>query len=115
MPAAVIASPPFRARMRETRKFLVEVKAIHVYHQLLIDLEQIVFPNLATFPFIGKLWLDGKVQSTEALMAIAKLPRDADRGLRQYVHGDFTLLYAASADTIHLVSIRHHRESTFIP
>ncbi len=48
-------------------------------------------------------------------MAMARLPRDAEEKLRQYIHGDFMLLYAVSTDAIHLVSIRHHRESTFIP
>jgi ParE toxin of type II toxin-antitoxin system, parDE len=115
MPAAIIGSPPFRARMREIRQFLVEVEAVPVYHQLLVDLEQVVFPNLAAFPLIGQPWLDGKVQSTEALMAMARLPRDAEQRLRQYIHGDFTLLYAVAADAIHLVTIRHHKESTFIP
>jgi hypothetical protein len=115
MPAAIIGSPPFRARMREIRLFLIEIEAIQVYDRLLEDLEHIIFPNLRAFPLIGKLYLDGPVRSTEALMAVAKLPLDASGRLRQYAHGDFTILYSVATDAIHLVSIRHHKESTFIP
>ncbi len=57
---AILGSPPFRARMREIRQFLVDLDAIQVYEQLLDDLDQIVFPNLRTFPLIGRIWLDGK-------------------------------------------------------
>jgi hypothetical protein len=115
MPAAIIGSSKFRTRMREIRQFLIQLQAIQVYDQLLDELGQIVFPNLSTFPLIGKLYLDDQQQSTESLMSVAKLPRDADRRLRQYIHGDFTILYAVAADAVHLVSIRHHKESTFNP
>jgi hypothetical protein len=115
MPIAIIGSPPFRTRMREIRQFLVELGAVQAYDRLRDDMPHIIFPTLRTFPLIGKLHLDGAARSTEALMAMAKLPRDAAGRLRQYVHGDFTILYSAAADAIHLVSIRHHQESTFIP
>ncbi len=115
MQRAIIDSPQFRKRMREIRQFMLELEEIQVYDRLLDDLRHVVYPNLGAFPLIGKLYLDGKVQSTEALMALARLPRDANQKLRQYSHGDFTLLYAVSTDAIHLVSIRHHKESTFIP
>jgi hypothetical protein len=115
MPFAIIGSPPFRARMREIRQFLVELEAVQVYDRLLDDMQHIIFPNLRTFPLIGKLCLDGAARSTEALMVMAKLPRDAGGRLRQYVHGDFTILYSVAGDAIHLISMRHHKESTFIP
>lgn len=115
MPVAIIGSPPFRARLRAIHLFLDEIGAAHRYEQLLDDMEQVVFPNIRSFPLIGRPYLDDEVRSTEALMALARLPREAKQQLRQYVHGDFTVLYAATPEAIHLVSIRHHRESTFIP
>ena len=48
-------------------------------------------------------------------MAIAKLPKDAVHSLRRYVHDEFLILYVDLPDSIQLVSIRHHRESTFNP
>lgn len=101
--------------MREISRFVLKQEAVQTYDRLLDDLEHVIYPNLRAFPHIGKPYLEGPVQSTEALMATAKLPRNAAHTLRQYVHDDFVILYTVLPDSIHLISIRHHRESTFNP
>ena len=39
----------------------------------------------------------------------------AANALREYLHGDYLLLYAAmeATDTVYVLSIRHHRQLTF--
>jgi ParE toxin of type II toxin-antitoxin system, parDE len=108
-------SAPYVARMAQIAAFLKEADASPVYRRLLDDISGIVIPNLNAFPLLGKPYFEGPVQSTEALMATAKLPRDANKLLRKYIHDDFVILYAVLPDAIHLISIRHHRESTFNP
>jgi plasmid stabilization system protein ParE len=112
---AIKSSSLFKSRMRQIRTFLVSLDAVQVYDRLLDELEHTIYPNLQDFPLLGKPYLEGPVQSTEALMATAKLPRNAGQILRKYVHDDFVILYAVLPDAIHLISIRHHRESTFNP
>ena len=54
-------------------------------------------------------------QSAEALAQLAALPAGAVSALREYLHGDYLMLYTAlDADvTVYLLSIRHHRQLSF--
>jgi plasmid stabilization system protein ParE len=111
----VVATDSFWAGMSRIGEFLVSAEAGHRYESLLDDFDQIIVPNLGAFPQIGKPYIGDTQQSTEALMAVAKLPRDARSNLRQYVHDDYSILYVLGPELIHIVAIRHHKESTFIP
>ena len=115
MTLAVVASAPFRSRLLAIRQFLLGSDAGHLYETLLDDLQITVLPNLRRFPLLGRPYPDEPLQSTESLAAIARLPRDAVHTLRLYVHADYLILYAALTDSIHLLSIRHHREASFQP
>ena len=72
-------------------------------------------PNLRRFLRIGRRYLANPPQSAEALAQLAGLPAGAPDALREYLHGDYLMLYAAmEADaTVHLLSIRHHRQLSF--
>ncbi len=113
MTRAVVASAPFRSRLLAIRQFLLESDVSHRYETLLDDLQTTVLPNLRRFPLLGRPYPDEPLQSTESLAAMGRLPRDGARAIRVYVHGDYLILYAALPDAIHLLSIRHHRESSF--
>ena len=58
-------------------------------------------------------------QSAEALAQLAALPAGAPDALREYLHGDYLMLYTVvdaspKADaTVYLLSIRHHRQLSF--
>jgi hypothetical protein len=59
------------------------------------------------------------VQSAEALAQLAALPVGAPDALRNYLHGDYLMLYtvveasASTTATVYLLSIRHHRQLSF--
>lgn len=55
-----------------------------------------------------------RLHGVEAFLAEADAADAAD-ALREYVHGDYLMLYCAidSATTVYLLSIRHHRELSF--
>lgn len=95
--------------------FLVEADAGFAFDTLLAELRASVIPNLQRFPRIGRRYLDNPPQSAEALAQLAALPAGAPEALREYLHGDYLMLYAAiEADaTVYLLSIRHHRELSF--
>ena len=105
----------FQERLDAVEAFLLEVGAGPAFDALLADLRVTVIPNLARFPRIGRRYLDKPSQSSEALAQLAALPVGAPAALREYLHGDYLMLYTATdADaTVTLLSIRHHRQLSF--
>lgn len=95
--------------------FLLEADAGFAFDALLAELRATVFPNLSRFPRIGRRYLDNPPQSAEALAQLAALPASAAQALREYLHGDYLMLYTASETSamVYLLSIRHHRQLSF--
>ena len=105
----------FLNRLDAIEAFLVEADAGFAFDKLLAELRATVIPNLKRFPRIGRRYLANPPQSAEALSQLAALPAGAPDALREYLHGDYLILYAAmQADaTVYLLSIRHHRQLSF--
>ena len=105
----------FLERLAAIEAFLTEADAAFAYDRLLDGLRSTVIPNLRRFPRIGRRYLDQPPQSAEALAQLAALPPGAADRLREYLHGDYLILYtvATSGKLVHLLSIRHHRELSF--
>lgn len=95
--------------------FLREADAGLAFDALLAELRASVIPNLNRFPRIGRRYLDNPPQSAEALAQLAALPAGAAQALREYLHGDYLMLYIAleSDATVYLLSIRHHLQLSF--
>lgn len=105
----------FLERMDAVEAFLTEADAAFAFDDLLDELRATVIPNLARFPRIGRRYLANPPQSAEALAQLALLPAGAAGALREYLHGDYLMLYAALdvQATVYLLSIRHHRQLSF--
>ena len=105
----------FLERLDSIEAFLTEAGAGFAFDALLAELRATVIPNLRRFPRIGRRYLARPPQSAEALAQLAALPAGAPDALREYLHVDYLMLYAASeADaTVYLLSIRHHRQLSF--
>lgn len=105
----------FIERLESIETFLAEADAAFAYDALLDELRATVIPNLRHFPRIGRAYLAAPPQSAEALAQLAALPAGAPAALREYLHGDYLILYTVSeaAGTVYLLSIRHHRQLTF--
>lgn len=105
----------FLERLDAIEAFLAEADAGFAYDTLLAELRATVIPNLRRFPRIGRRYLSNLPRSAEALAQLAALPSGAPDALREYLHGDYLMLYAAmEADaTVYLLSIRHHRQLSF--
>jgi plasmid stabilization system protein ParE len=108
-------STSFLARLAAIESFLAEADSTFAYDSLLDELRTAVVPNLGRFPRIGRRYLDQPPQSAEALAQLAALPAGAADRLREYLHGDYLILYtvATPGHLVHLLSIRHHRELSF--
>ena len=99
--------------LNSIESFLAKADAHAAYDDLLVTLREQVVPNLCRFPRIGKRYLDTPPQSVEALDQFARLPGAAADGLRQYLTGDYLILYSLAGSTVYLLSIRHHRQLSF--
>jgi plasmid stabilization system protein ParE len=118
-----VADRPFRVELSASflqgldavEVFLLEADAGLAFDTLLSELRATVVPNLSRFPRIGRCYLDNPPQSAEALAQLAALPVGAPAALREYLHGDYLMLYTvADTDaTVTLLSIRHHRQLSF--
>jgi len=105
----------FLERLAVVESFLSEADAGAAYERLLDELRTTVIPNLRRFPRIGRRYLEQPPQSAEALAMLAALPAETADRLREYLHGDYLILYtvATPGHLVHLLSIRHHRELSF--
>ena len=103
----------FIERLESIETFLAEADAPQAYDKLLDGLRRTVIPNLRRFPRIGRSYLDQPPQSAEAMTQLAALPRGAADALREYLHGDYLILYTLTGSTVFLLSIRHHRQLSF--
>jgi plasmid stabilization system protein ParE len=105
----------FRERLDAIEAFLTEADAAFAFDDLLAELRATVFPNLSRFPRIGRRYLDNPPQSAEAQAQLAALPAGAASALREYLHGDYLMLYTTmdANATVYLLSIRHHRQLSF--
>jgi plasmid stabilization system protein ParE len=105
----------FLQRLESIEAFLSEADAAQAYENLLAELRVTVIPNLRRFPRIGRRYLEQPPQSAEALAQLAALPMGTADALREYLHGDYLMLYVlVEADAaVYLLSIRHHRQLSF--
>lgn len=111
--AQVELATSFVEHLQSIEIFLTEAGAPQAYDKLLDGLRNIVIPNLRSFPRMGRLYLDHPPHSTEALAQLTALPPQALHELREYLHGDYLLLYTVTRNTVYLLSIRHHRQLSF--
>jgi plasmid stabilization system protein ParE len=114
-PYRVELTAGFLDRLAAIEAFLTAADAGQAYDRLLAELRDPVIRNLARFPRIGRRYLDQPPQSAEALAQLAAMAAATPDALRVYVHGDYLILYLCTdaTATVHLLSIRHHRELSF--
>lgn len=114
-PYRIELTASFLERLDSIEAFLGEADASFAFDDLLAGLREKVIPNLRRFPRIGRRYLEQPPQSAEALAQLAALPAGAAEALREYLHGDYLILYAVmeASQTAYLLSIRHHRQLSF--
>ena len=105
----------FLERLESIDAFLLEAAAGFAFDDLLAEIRATVIPNLRRFPRMGRRYLANPPQSAEALALLAAMPAGAPDALREYLHGDYLMLYAAmeSQEKVVLLTIRHHRQLSF--
>ena len=115
---AVKLTAHFERNLEAIEAFLIEADAPQAFDALLEELSGTVIPNLQRFPGMGRPFLERPVRSVEAANAVERLVEqlralDPQGELREYVMTDYLLLYARIRGTVHLLSVRHHRQLSF--
>jgi plasmid stabilization system protein ParE len=104
----------FERNLEAIEAFLDEAGAHQAYDRLLDDLSETLIPNLEHFPAMGRPFLARPVCSVEVANALGRLQAKLRGGeLREYLFADYLVLYAQLDETIHLLSIKHHRQLSF--
>ncbi|WP_437615902.1 type II toxin-antitoxin system RelE/ParE family toxin [Sorangium sp. So ce834] len=113
--AAVRVTENFERNLDDIRRFLEEAELSSAFGDLLDLLFGDVIPSLEVSPQIGFDFLARAPQSVEADARIQALRRrlGPDSSLREYIVGDYLLLYALGGERIHLLAIKHHRQLSF--
>lgn len=109
----------FERNLADIEHFLTDADAPQAFDALLDALLDTVIPNLQRFPGMGRPFLNRTVGSVEASNALNALRTQLEAllaepdGLREYVMDHYLVLYAQIQGTIHLLSIKHHRQLSF--
>ena len=104
----------FEQNLEGIRQFLADNEASQAFDSLLDYLFTTVIPNLERFPAIGVDFMARQTLSLEGRALHERLiARLEDAALREYIFGDYLVLYAVVADKIYLLAIKHHRQLTF--
>jgi len=115
MAVAVRVSANFERNLESIRCFFLEHGAQQGFEGLLDLIFETVVPNLEQFPFMGRDLLDvppGSVEARRLLDGLSGLmPEGAS--LREYIGGDYLVLYLVAEDAITLLSVKHHRQLSF--
>lgn len=116
---AVRLSANFERNLAAIESFLAEAGAPQAYDALLDELLDTVIPNLERFPAMGRPFLAGAAGSVEttnssaALRAkLLALTPDQD-ALREYILGNYLVLYAQIDENLYLLAIKHQRQLSF--
>jgi plasmid stabilization system protein ParE len=109
----------FERNLADIEAFLTEADAPQAFDGLLDELLDTVIPNLERFPGMGRPFLNRAIGSVEATNALSVLRTKLKAvlaepaGLREYVMDHYLVLYVQIDGTIHLLSIKHHRQLSF--
>jgi hypothetical protein len=112
--AAVKLTGNFEANLAEIERFWSEAGAPQAYDALLDYLLDTVIVNLERHPKMGRDFLSRPIHSVEAQTIVERLRTRIGRGeMREYLAGDYLILYALVGDCVQLLCIRHHRQVSF--
>lgn len=118
--AVVRFTANFEANLARIAAYWSERDAPQAYVRLLDELGAVVVGNLERHPRIGRKFFARAAQSVEARERVAALvKRFGSVEVREYLSGDYLLLYCVhdetgkAGSTVHLLAIRHHLQLSF--
>ena len=104
----------FTANLSVIEQFLEVAGASHTFDMLLANLRNTLIPNLEQHPQLGRLLLEKPSLSVESLQKKQQLLSQANHtNIREYITGDYLILYVIQTDIVYLLAIKHHKQLSF--
>ena len=112
---SVLVTRTFDRNLAAIREFLSAAGAGSAFDNLIGRLASEVILNLRRFPGLGADFLARAPLSADGVALFEQVVKAAGPGshVRQLIDGDYLILYLARGDTVHLLSIKHHRQLSF--
>lgn len=111
-------TPNLEANLSDIERYWADNQFPAGFDRLMAELFDAVIRNLENHPRYGRRFFDRQAQTMQVLQKtqsvttqLAKVIPDGE--LREYVMTDYTVLYALIANTIYLLSIKHHKQLLF--
>jgi plasmid stabilization system protein ParE len=111
-------TPNLEANLANIERYWADNQFPAGFDRLMVELVDTVIRNLEDHPRYGRRFFDREAQTVQVQQKtqsvatqLAKVITDGE--LREYVMTDYTVLYALIADTIYLLSIKHHKQLLF--
>jgi predicted transcriptional regulator len=111
-------TPNLEANLADIERYWADNQFPTGFDRLITELFNTVIRNLESHPRYGRRFFDRQAQTLQVQQktqsVAAQLAQVMTEGeLREYVMTDYTVLYALIADTIYLLSIKHHKQLLF--
>ena len=108
----------FESNLAEIEAYCLAIEFPQGYDRLLAELGETVIPSIERFPGMGRLFIERKPASIEAVTKLEKLNKrlaklDRMGELREYIMDDYLVLYVILKSVAHLLAIKHHKQLLF--
>ncbi len=115
MKATIRVTRNFERNLEAIEQFLREQEALPAFGELLDELFTSLLPKLESYPRLGPDFLARRPHSLEGYARLDLILTRLGEGteVREYISGDYLLLYALRGDQLYLLSIKHHRQLSF--
>ena len=112
---AVKVTANFERNLESIREFLASADAESAFVALIEHLNARMIPTLERFPDIGADFAARAPLSREGQVLFDRLAAltGPDAQVRQWIEGDYIVLYRVRGGSIFLLSIKHHRQLSF--
>ena len=113
--ASVHVTLNFERNLEDLREYLQAGSSPGAFERLVDLLLETVVPNLERFPRMGLDFLSRRPRSAVGALKVRALEERIGQGasLREYIIGDYILLYLERGERVDLLAVKHHRQLSF--
>ena len=114
-PVTVYITRNFENNLDSIQQYFKDNEVPQQFDLLIEELFDIIIPNLERFPQIGKDFLNRQPETVEGLNVHEAIQHNLKHNeeVREYITGDYLILYELADDNIYLLSIKHHKQLAF--
>ena len=113
--ASVYITQNFENNLDTIQQYFVDNEVPQQFNTLIENLFGTIIPNLERFPHVGIDFLNRQPSSLEGVNLTESIHQyTKGKGeIREYITGDYLILYALIENNLYLLSIKHHKQLAF--